>query len=114
VPSLAPDPVRVDLDRLWPIAEARVFELREALAQGGDRTRDALRALFGGGRLRVGPDPERGFRVDGWLALAIGGEESAREGVAPRASPRSSGGLIWPMGDSAATRFGRPSWTWAA
>ena len=24
------------------------------------------------------------------------------------------GRAIWPMGDSAATRFGRPSWSWAA
>jgi hypothetical protein len=60
-----------------------------------ERTRDALRALIGGVRLRVGPDPERGLRVDGWLALVIGGEESAREAFsASRASPRSSGGAL--------------------
>jgi len=75
-----------------PDPEARVFELREALAQGGDRTRDALRTLFGGERLRVGWDSERGFRVDGWLALTIGREETAREGWTSRASLQGSGG----------------------
>jgi len=36
----------------------------------------------------------------------------------PQRFPRESGfrkrQVIWPMGDSAATRFGRPSWSWAA
>jgi len=89
VPSLPPDPVRVDLNRLLPIAEARVLELREARAQGGDRTRDALAPYSAGSA--CGSDPERGFRVDGWLALPIGGEENAGEGFSSRASPRSSG-----------------------
>ena len=66
-----PDPIRVDLDRLWRIADARVRDLRAGLAAGGESTRAALRALMGQSPLRVAPDPERKFRVDGWLWLPL-------------------------------------------
>ncbi|HKE11200.1 MAG TPA: hypothetical protein VKE73_06475, partial [Myxococcota bacterium] len=74
----APDPIRVDLDRLWEVAEARILDLRGALLAGGDKTRAALRSLFGGEPLRVTPDPERKFRVDGCLWLSLAQEKEAR------------------------------------
>jgi hypothetical protein len=73
-----PDPIRVDLDRLWEVAEARIRDLRTGLLAGGDKTRAALRSLFGGEPLRVAPDPERKFRVDGCLWLSLAQEKEAR------------------------------------
>jgi hypothetical protein len=68
----APDPIRLDLDRIWEVAETRIRDLRTSLLAGGDKTRAALRSLFGGEPLRVTLDAERKFRVDGrlWLSLA--------------------------------------------
>jgi len=52
--------------------------LREAL--DGPESRAALRSLLGDRRLQVGPDPERGFRVDGLLEVEI--ESGSRPGCA--------------------------------
>jgi DNA invertase Pin-like site-specific DNA recombinase len=72
----------VDLEAFRPAAEAAVLEIRAGLeASDGDR-RLAIRALLGGRRLRVGPDPELGFRFEGVLELALqmrrAGSDAAR------------------------------------
>ena len=78
-----PDPIRVDLDRLWEVAATRIRDLRTGLLAGGDRTRAALRGLFGGEPLRVSPDPERKFRVDGCLWLSLAQEQEDRANGRP-------------------------------
>jgi hypothetical protein len=67
--ALAAKPAIPSMDRLRAIAEARVREIRGALEGHEEERRAALRALLAGDRLRVGPDPERGYRVDGMLAV---------------------------------------------
>jgi len=52
----------VDVEALRARIEARLADLGRHLAEDG---RHALRALLRGERLRVSPDPERVFRVDG-------------------------------------------------
>jgi DNA invertase Pin-like site-specific DNA recombinase len=64
------EPPVFDPEEIRRAAEARVLVLREALAHGPE-SRAALRALLGNRRLQVGPDPERGFRVDGLLEVEI-------------------------------------------
>ena len=49
----------------------RVLEIRGALAATDGHRRAALRALLAGRRLRVGPDPDRGFRVAGLLEVVL-------------------------------------------
>ena len=65
----------LDVEALRPRIEARLSDLRRHLAEDG---RDALRALFRGERLRVGPDPDRGYRVDGRAWLRLPAREGAR------------------------------------
>ena len=52
--------------------ERRLRDLRTALpGRHSDLARRALRELLRDERLRVGPDPERGFRVEGTLSVAL-------------------------------------------
>jgi hypothetical protein len=75
---LAAAPIIVDLERLRPRAEAMVREIRQRTADGDvDTRRRALRSLIEG-RLRVSPDPSRGFCVDGLVVLDLGGDSLAR------------------------------------
>jgi hypothetical protein len=61
----------VDLDQLRPVIEARVREMRAAFEGSPDDCRAAFRALLGGRRMRVFPDQEHRFRVEGMLELAL-------------------------------------------
>jgi len=90
--AAAPDPMFVDLDRILRLAEARIRDLRLGLAAGGERARAALRALAGDEPLRVAPDPDRKFRVDGWLWLSLGGEESRARATRPGTFSEVAGG----------------------
>jgi len=49
----------------------RVEEMRSAFEGEPEAARDALRALLRTRRLRVGPDPDRGFRVEGVFVLPL-------------------------------------------
>lgn len=74
-----------DVEAQRPIVEARVLEVREVLLGAPDQRRPALAALLGpGGRLRVGPDAVRGFRVEGACHVALDTRQ-AREPEALRA-----------------------------
>ena len=59
----------VDLDALRPWIVERVEEMRSAFETEPGDAREALRILLGTRRLRVGPDPTRGFRVEGLFVL---------------------------------------------
>jgi hypothetical protein len=64
-------PPAIAWDRLRAMAEERVVEIRGAFEAGDEHRRAALRGLLAGRRLQVGPHPERGFRVDGLLEVAL-------------------------------------------
>jgi hypothetical protein len=68
-PQLAED----DLDPsvLRALVEARVRDLRGAFEGAPEECRAALRALLGGRRMRVLPDPEQRFRVEGLFELSL-------------------------------------------
>lgn len=63
--------IQVDADLLREIATARALEMREALAGAPSEMRDALRALLRDRRIRVYPDAEKRFRIEGILELAL-------------------------------------------
>jgi len=66
----------VDVEAQRPRIEARLADLGRHMAED---SRDALRALVRGERLRVSPAPERRFRVDGRASLRLpAGNENAR------------------------------------
>jgi DNA invertase Pin-like site-specific DNA recombinase len=69
-----------DPDEIRRAAEARFLALREALEHGPE-SRAALRSLLRNRRLRVGPDPDRGFRVEGLLEVEL--ETRTARGGAP-------------------------------
>ena len=80
-------PVPIDPEALRAPIEARLRDLSGWLAdRGGDSARQALDALLAGSKLRVSPDPDRDFRVDGILRVAVkpsgsdplGGDASGR------------------------------------
>lgn len=58
-------PAPVDLDQLRPMIEARVREMRAAFEGSPDDCRATFRALLGDRKMRVFPDEERRFRVEG-------------------------------------------------
>jgi len=87
-------------------AEVRVLALRQALEHGPE-SRAALRSLLANRRLRVGPDPERGFRVEGLLEVEL--ETRTARGGAPElfngagtCSDRTDDGSVQNDGNSAA------------
>jgi|SRR5208337_1223740 len=61
----------VDLEALRPWIVERVAEMRSAFETEPENAREALRILLGPRRLRVGPDPDRGFRVEGLFVLPL-------------------------------------------
>jgi hypothetical protein len=61
----------LDLETLRPLIVERVEEMRSAFKGEPEAARGALRALLGTRRLRVGPDPDRGFRVEGLFLLPL-------------------------------------------
>ncbi|HME73177.1 MAG TPA: hypothetical protein VKM54_25410 [Myxococcota bacterium] len=64
-------PAEIPPEILRATIEARVREVRSAFEASVQDRREAFRALLGNRRMRVGPDPERGFRVEGVFALAL-------------------------------------------
>lgn len=72
--QLAESEIKVDRAALRALIIDTVREINEALAGDVERARGVLRALLGDRRLRVGPDPERGFRMDGMLELTLEGQ----------------------------------------
>jgi len=68
---LATSPVEIDLSALRePIAEM-VTNLRSLLGATPEEGRMALGALFGQEKLRIRPDPERGFAIQGVATLDL-------------------------------------------
>ncbi|HBZ70559.1 MAG TPA: hypothetical protein DEP35_12860 [Deltaproteobacteria bacterium] len=63
-PALAPEVLRAAI-------EARVREVRSAFEVSLQDRREAFRALLGNRRMRLGPDRERGFRVEGVFSLDL-------------------------------------------
>jgi hypothetical protein len=61
----------IDLAALRPIIEARVLEMRTALAGDPEERRTAFRELLGDRRMRVLPDEDRRFRVEGIFELGL-------------------------------------------
>jgi hypothetical protein len=64
-------PMGLDRAALRRLIEPRVVEMRSAFLGSPERARSAFRALLGDRRMRVGPDPERRFRVEGIFELAL-------------------------------------------
>ena len=62
---------RVDLEAIRPRIEDLVLEMREAFAGAPEERRRAFRALLGDRRMRVLPDDERRFRVEGLFELPL-------------------------------------------
>ena len=83
----------MDLDQLRPVIKARVVEMRAAFEGSPDDCRAAFRVLLGDRKMRVFPDAERRFRVEGMLELAL--ETADARAGEPRASafPGSGGGI---------------------
>ncbi len=63
----------IDRGALFEIAEGRVGQLRDWFAEAGEGARRALRMLLGERRLAVHPDPDHGYRVEGFIDLALYG-----------------------------------------
>jgi len=61
----------VNVSAIRPLVEARVLEMREAFEGSPEKRRDAFRALLGDRRMRVYPDPDRCFRIEGLFELAL-------------------------------------------
>jgi hypothetical protein len=71
--ALRASEIELDVDNLRPLIEYRLADLRTALSgEHPERSHQALRELLRGERLRVGPDPERGFRVEGTAWFSVG------------------------------------------
>ena len=67
--KLVTAPPNVDLGALRGQINEVVGDLRELLAGAPEDGRRALAQLFGERRLRVRPDPERGFALEGFVTL---------------------------------------------
>ena len=93
-------PTSIDAEALRALAEERVLELRRALDLSPDRGRSLFLSLLGDRRMRVGADPEHGFRVEGVFDLGLdAGPARVREGL--RAGPAfGSGGVLRTIADS--------------
>jgi len=61
----------VDLQTLRPLILRQIVEMRSAFDTEPQTAREALRILLGPRRLQVGPDPDRGFRVEGLFVLPL-------------------------------------------
>jgi site-specific DNA recombinase len=61
----APTPIEFSPKRLRQLVTDRVMDLQETFAGDPTGIRNAMKELLRGRRMTVGPDPERGFRVEG-------------------------------------------------
>ena len=81
----------MDLAALRPMIAARVLEVRSALEGDAEERRTAFRELLGDRRLRVLPDVERRFRLEGLFEFALEARDARNlEGL--RASALSGSG----------------------
>jgi len=94
-----------DPEEIRRAAEARVLALRQAL-ESGPESRAALRSLLGNRRLRVGPDPDRGFRVEGLLEVELE-TRTARGGAPEPFDCVVAGGRFYRSEQRHATSFAR-------
>jgi len=78
------DPVALRL-----VIEAALREMHTALEGDDTARRDTLRALLGPDRLRVYPDAEKGFRLEGALRVRL--EPSAHPAARRRAKQVAGG-----------------------
>jgi hypothetical protein len=83
----------LDLEALRAALAEWLRALDDALGADPERARRALQELFRGERLRVGPDSERGFRVEGTAWLALGALPGP---LGPREHQAGSGGALRP------------------
>ncbi len=81
----------LDLEVLRTALAERLRALDDAHGADPERARRSLQELFRGEGLRVGPDPERGFRVEGTAWLALGALPGP---LGPREHQAGSGGLL--------------------
>lgn len=63
--------MEIDEAVLRTTVEERVGDLRSAFTGAPEEARAAFTALLGDRPMRVGPDPVRGFRVEGILELRL-------------------------------------------
>jgi hypothetical protein len=77
----------IDFDAMRPIIESRVLEMREALASAPEERRAAFRTFLAGRRMRVFPDEEQRFWVEGLFELCLETPDAqAHEGSGRRRS----------------------------
>ena len=73
-----------------------VADLRVAPSGAPENARRAFAALLGDRRMRVGPDAERGFRVEGLFEWVPGSQRAARARGTGRLASEVAGGLHRP------------------
>ncbi len=81
----------MDLDALRRLIAARLREMCAAFEGSPDDRRAAFRALLGSRKMRVFPDAERRFRVEGMLELALDTADARAGGPRASAFPGSGG-----------------------
>lgn len=85
---------RYDEERLEGVLLAQVRQLRQLLEGSPDETRAVLRLLLGDDRLRVRPDPDRGFAVEGLARLTLNTRNARAPGGTRALLEDGSGGGI--------------------
>lgn len=70
-PAATSATIGLDRETLRRLIEPHVLEMRTALLGSPELARTAFRALLVGRRMRVGPDPEQHFRVEGLFELEL-------------------------------------------
>jgi hypothetical protein len=72
------------LEELREPLEAAVRDLLTVFASRTDQARDVLRKALAGDRLKVRPDPERGYVVEEMLRVTVSAARSAGPGPTDR------------------------------
>ena len=86
----------LDLEALRDPIEKTLNDLGAWLTGTPEQGRAALRALLGDRRLRVGPDTERGFRIDGELEVTLELRTAWDHEDLQAVRFGGSGGALWP------------------
>jgi hypothetical protein len=73
-----------NVEELRQPLEAAVRDLLTVFASRTGQARDVLRKALAGDRLKVRPDPERGYVVEGMLRVTVSAARSARPGPTDR------------------------------
>jgi len=102
----------LDAESPRPQIEQRICEMRAALEGAADERRAALKAFLGDDRLRVLPDAERGFRVEGLLRVRLeAGPARELEGLRAGRIGGSGGRSV--RLPTRGTGCLQPEWVWA-